>query len=700
MAYRFALAGNPNSGKTTLFNELTGSNAHVGNWPGVTVDRREGLYKRGSEQINVIDLPGIYSLSPYTPEEVIARNFIIDEKPDLVINIVDATNLERNLYLTTQLIELDCPIIIALNMMDQVDKNKDKIDLNRLSKSLGVPVVSISALRNKGIKELMEAALSLAGKPRQGVSVLDHTALKPAIEKAQELVAAKGVNNVAFHAVKLLESDELSIKRVGLQPQDAQMQALEQLVLSASDIGDAEATVADLRYRHIGKELAPALKKSSAKGALSTSDKIDKVLTNRWLGIPIFLGLMWLVFHLTFGEFLFGIDPILTPGSWLVAITETFFEWLNNGAVLLMEALGAVEGGVAYGLVIDGIFAGVGAVLGFLPLVLILFLFLTLMEESGYMARVAFIMDRLLRRFGLSGRAFVPMLMGFGCSVPAIMGVRTLENDRDRKLTMMLIPWMSCGAKYPIYAIFAAALFEKNADLMTFAIYLIGIVTAIVAGIILKNTVFKGEAAPFIMEMPAYHRPRLKSMVIHLWDKAKAYIVRAGTVILASTIVIWFLANFSFTLAQVEANSAESILGVLGNAIKFVFIPLGFASGADGWKAVVAIITGLIAKEAVVSTMGVLYNPGIEGDALEDEGAGAALTASIAASFSPIAALSFMAFNLLSVPCMAAVGALRSEMTDKKFFWFTLALWIVAAWVVSFLIFWGGTGLNMLFNWF
>ncbi|HHX71978.1 MAG TPA: ferrous iron transport protein B [Clostridiales bacterium] len=699
MSLRIALAGNPNSGKTTLFNILTGSRAHVGNWPGVTVDRREGTYKSKKGEANIIDLPGIYSLSPYTPEEVVARNYIIDEKPDMVINIVDATNLERNLYLTTQLLELDCPLIVALNMTDLLEKEKNSIDASLLEKRLGVPVFSISALRGTGVKEMMEGIMKLAGQNRQGNTVLKDGPLADAFLAALKIVEEKKLSNPVFHAVKLLENDSLTLEAAGLTEESHEVATVQKLVAKANELGDGEAAVADERYKSIAKKFVPALKKSSQAG-LNTSDKVDKVLTNRILGLPIFLGLMWLVFHLTFGEFLFGIEPIPTPGTLLVMGIEWLFDWVNEGALWLMDVMGAAEGSLTYGLIIDGVFAGVGAVLGFLPLVVILFFFLSLLEETGYMARVAFIMDRMLRRFGLSGKAFVPMLMGFGCSVPAIMGVRTLENDRDRKLTMMLIPWMSCGAKFPIYGVFAAALFEENADLMTFGLYLIGIVTAVLAGVILKKTVFKGDAAPFIMEMPAYHRPRAKGLFLQVWDKAKGYLVRAGTVILASTIVIWFLANFSFSLRMVEANSAESILGVLGNGIRFFFIPLGFASGPDGWKAVVAILTGLVAKEMVVSTMGVLYNPGIQGDALEDEGAQAALIASISASFTPVAALAFMAFNLLSVPCMAAVGALRSEMRSRKWFWFTILLWIAAAWIVSFAINIIGTGLNSIFHWF
>ncbi len=697
---RIALAGNPNSGKTSLFNILTGSRAHVGNWPGVTVDRREGTYKSKLGEASIVDLPGIYSLSPYSPEEVVARNYIIDDKPDVVINIVDATNLERNLYLTTQLLELDAPVVVALNMTDLLKKEGSSIDVKLLEQRLGVPVFSISALYGTGIPEMMENIMQNAGQKRRGDTILKDGPLATAFDAALKIVKSKNLSNPVFHAVKLLENDSLVLQAVGMTEESPEIKEVNALVAAANPLMDGDAVVADERYKTISEKFVPALKRAKKEGELTTSDRVDKVLTHRFLGLPIFFLLMWFVFHLTFGEFLFGIEPVPTPGSLLTMGVEWLFGYVNDGAVWLMEAIGAAEGSLTYGLIIDGIFAGVGAVLGFLPLIAILFFFLSLLEESGYMARAAFIMDRLLRKLGLSGKAFVPMLMGFGCSVPAIMGVRTLENDKDRKLTMMLIPWMSCGAKFPIYAVFAAAMFDKNADLMTFGLYLIGIVTAIIAGLILNKTVFKGDSGTFIMELPAYHRPRFKSLMLHLWDKVKHYLVRAGTVILASTIVIWFLANFSFSLRMVEANSAESILGVLGNAIRFFFVPLGFASGQDGWKAVVAILTGLVAKEMVVSTMGVLYNPGISGDALEDEGAQAALIASISASFTPVSALSFMAFNLLSVPCMAAVGALRSEMRSKRWFWFTMGMWIVFAWVVSFVINIIGNGLNAVFHWF
>ncbi len=688
MALKFALAGNPNSGKTTLFNELTGSTAHVGNWPGVTVDRKEGRCKVGSQTVEIIDLPGIYSLSPYTQEEVITRNYIVDESPDLIINIVDATNLERNLYLTTQLLETDIPMIVALNMMDQVEKNGDRIDTPALEKALGVPVMPVSALKGTGVKALLERALTVAAEPRRGGTVLSGTEVAGQLSAIIKAVEAAGLKHPVFQAVKLLENDPLpaaSASSLALGEIDAARQA----AAKACGADDFEAWIADRRYRHITGHYAQALKKKKeGAGSLTRSDKVDKLLTNRLLGIPVFLLFMFLVFHLTFGESLFG-TGLPSPGVWLQGLTEELVGWLGGLIESLLTALNASDW--AFGLLVDGIIGGVGAVLSFVPQIMLLFLFLSILEDSGYMARAAFIMDRLLRRFGLSGRAFLPMLMGFGCSVPALMAARTLPNEKDRRLTMMLVPFMSCGAKLPIYSVFAAALFAQSSDLVVFAIYMAGLLIAILSGIVLKKTVMKNEASPFIMELPAYHLPRLKNLALHLWEKLKGYVVRAGTVILAATIVIWFLSNFNFRLQMVDPDSAESILGVIGNGIRFLFLPLGFASGSDGWKAVVAILTGFIAKEAVISTLGVLYNPGIGGDALEDEGAGTALAAAITATFSPLAAVSFMVFNLLNVPCMAAVATLRSEMGSSKWTWFTIGFWFVTAWVVSFLVFNVGT---------
>lgn len=675
---KVALVGNPNSGKTTLFNDLTGSSAKVGNWPGVTVDKKEGKYKKASVPMDIIDLPGIYSLSPYTLEEVIARDFIVNETPDVIINIVDATNIERNLYLTTQILETDIPVVVALNMMDLVAKNKDEIDVKALAKQLGVSVVEISALRGTNVKTLMNE-VSVATQKRTPLNLFKGTSLENTYNALYDLFVSKGFVQPAFKASKVIENDEKMM----------QSEEIKSLLSDIKDImkvdEDSEAVVANLRYEFIARELGNTIVKGKRSEELTTSDKIDKVLTSRILGLPIFVLIMWLIFHCTFSEDFFW-TGLPSLGVYLQGLTEVPIEWLSGVFEGILTNMGASEW--VFGLVINGIIGGVGAVLSFIPQILVIFLFLSILEDSGYMARVAFIMDRVLRKFGLSGKAFLPLLTGFGCSVPAIMGARTLEGERERKLTMMLVPYMSCGAKAPIWALFAASVFSEYGDWMTFGIYMLGIVVAVISAIILKKFVFKGETSPFIMELPAYHFPRLKNLLLHLWEKLKGYVVRAGTVILAATIVLWFLANFDFTLSMVDENGADSILGVVANSIKFIFEPLGFASGEHGWRAVVAILTGLIAKEAVVSTMGVLYT-GLESDEdfMGEDDASNALLATVAATFSPLAALSFMAFNLLSVPCMAAVGALRAEMNDRKLFWFTIGFWIVSAWIISFLIY-------------
>ncbi len=671
MPLKFALAGNPNSGKTTLFNELTGSTAHVGNWPGVTIDRREGRYKGAGEEIDIVDLPGIYSLSPYTPEELIARNFIIEEKPDLIINIVDVTNLERNLYLTTQLLETDCPIIVALNMSDQLEKRKSYIDRAGLEMALGVPVVGISALRSRGTDELMKRAISTARKKRSGHTVLWHTQLDDAITKAYTHLLETGASHPLFKAVKIIEGD------IHVAADDEMKRLRDDL---KKEFDDLEATVADLRYKYITKHFSRCLKTTQNQNELSFSEKADKILTHKFLGIPIFLLFMYLIFHLTFGENLFSIEGVPSPGKLMQGGAEYLIDQLANIVSGLLESAGASDW--TYGLLVDGIIGGVGAVLSFVPQIMLVFFFLSVLEDSGYIARAAFIMDRLLRRFGLSGRSFMPLLMGFGCSVPSILATRTLESDRDRRLTMILIPYMSCGAKMPIYALFAAALFKQHSDFMVFGMYVLGITTAVTSGIILKKFVFKDSVIPFIMELPDYHRPRLRNLLLHIWEKLKGYIIKAGTIILISTVVIWFLANFDITLKMVEQNSADSILGKIGNAIKFIFVPLGFVGKTDGWKSVVAILTGIIAKEAVVSTLGVLYTSAAQADI-----AGDTFIATIAATFTPVSALSFMAFNLLSIPCVAALSALTSEMKSTKWTLFSIAFWVTMAWIVSFLIY-------------
>lgn len=689
MAYTFALAGNPNCGKTTLFNQLTGSTAHVGNWPGVTVERKEGKCKKQGLDISVVDLPGIYSLSPYSPEEVVSRNYLIDGSPDVVINIIDGTNLERNLYLTTQILEIDVPVVVALNMIDMLEKNKDSVDIRGLEKVLGVPVIPISASQNKGINELISAAANASKSKGDARSVIAHSSLGKYILELEEILRRSDTPHPLYYATKYIEQDEQIEEAL---PKSSDVKAY--LKQNQSEIdritdGDPEALSADLRYKFITKSCQPLIKRSKRSNNLTTSDKIDKVLTHRILGIPIFILIMFLMFHLTFSENLLG-TGLNSPGKFLEGLMGTGIEWITGIVESGLIAINASEWAIA--LVVDGILAGVGAVMGFLPLVLILYLFISILEDSGYMARAAFIMDRLLRRFGLSGKSFVPMIMGFGCSVPAISATRTLENEKDRRLTIMLIPFMSCGAKIPIYGLIVPIFFPNHTDIVTTLFYVLGVAIAIICGIILKKTVFKGDVSPFIMELPTYRMPSIKSLGIHLWDKFKGFATKVGTIITVATIVIWFLANFGFDggFGMVEANSASSILGYLGNALKFIFIPLGFASGPDGWKAVVAVLTGLIAKEAVVSTMGQLYTTS-DGDALEDEGAATALAAVIASTMSIPAALSFITWNLFSIPCMAAVGAMSNEMNSKKYFWGTLGFQLVVAWVMSFLVFWIST---------
>ena len=723
---KFALAGNPNCGKTTLFNSLTGSTAHVGNWPGVTVDKREGTYKKLPEQVAIVDLPGIYSLSPYTPEEIVSRNFILDENPDCIINIVDATNLERNLYLTTQLLEIDVPVVVALNMMDAVEQNGDRVDAEALSKALNVPVVPISALRGTNTKALMEQAYRAAHKPRKGSTVLSSGRLGGLVSDAEKELAKSGVKDPLFHAVKLVEADLLEVER---HPAAAAAVAARKAKFDADEFGgDFEAAVADQRYRYISEHFSHAVKKSAGNTGMTKSDKIDRVLTHRIWSIPIFLVIMLLVFHFTFSEnFLllrtFGADisgnesamaffwpdaeakaedilggedvaeeetdaetggeeeaeatGIPSPGVFL----QSWLGYLTDGLLIPGVTLGLENAGAAdwvTGLLCDGLLSGLSAILSFLPQILLLFLFLSILEDSGYMARVAFIMDRAFRRFGLSGKAFMPLLMCFGCAVPGIMATKTLENEKERRLSIYLAPFFSCGAKLPIWLAFAAVMFAGQfGTLVVYSMYLIGIVVAILAAIILKATALKGEAPPFIMELPAYHRPQLRNTAAHLWDKLKHYLVKAATIIAGSIVVIWFLSNFGFAFWRGLVDIEDSIIGQIGNVIKYIFYPLGFAQGEDGWKFVVAAFTGLVAKENVVGTLEVLSS-------------GAGLDAFLATLSNP-AAYSFMVFNLLSVPCMAAVAAASGELQSGKKLWGAVGFWLATAYIVSAVFYWFGT---------
>ena len=707
---RFALAGNPNSGKTTLFNGLTGSTAHVGNWPGVTVDKKEGVYKKCPEPISVVDLPGIYSLSPYTPEEVISRNFILDEKPDCVINIIDATNLERNLYLSTQILEIDVPMVIALNMIDEVEKSGDVLDAKKLEEKIGVPVVEISALKGRGLDELMTRAYEASRTPRKGRTVLDGTSIVHLIGDCKIALEGQKVDNALFHAVKLVELDELEVK---MHPDSAFMVEEFKKTFEDDTFGtDFDAIIADARYKYITKNCSPALvKKVRSADAPSRSDKIDKVLTHKFWGIPIFLLILFALFHLTFSENLLFLGAAL-PEGW-VALEGTAFEGvfgdggINSPGVVLFNLLdlatsslgeaiaGAMEaGGVsewAIGLVCDGMLGGVFAVLSFLPQILLLFLFFSILEDSGYMARVAFILDRIFRKFGLSGRAFMPMIMGFGCSVPAMVNTRTLADEKERIATIRVIPFFSCGAKLPILTAIAGGIGLTfglpHTDRITSGMYVVGIVVAICAVLIMRSTTMKGEVPPFIMELPTYHLPQFKNLMLHLWDKAKHFVQKAFTIILASTIVIWFISHFSWGwnyLPDEQIN--ESILAGVGRLLQPLFTPLGFGSqiGSFGWVFVVAAITGLIAKENVIATFGTLAGCITAGFVADEalEGIDAVASMIGATEIGVPALIAFIVFNMLTIPCFAAVATAKAELGKKRFN-MTLVFWVVTSYVVA-----------------
>ena len=672
MSMTIALAGNPNCGKTTLFNEITGSKQHVGNWPGVTVEQKEGRYKK-DKSVTIMDLPGTYSLSPYSAEEIVARDYIVKQRPDVVLNIVDATSIERNLYLTLQIMETQIPMVVALNMMDEVEARGDKIDCARLSKTLGVPVLPITARSGKGLTELMTAAIETgkAEKVPQKPEVFDD-ALNASIAKLSAAIGGANAEN-EWAAIKLIENDEVVKQTL---PKEL-LASVEELIKEANKAagGDAEAKIADYRYQYISKVVGECVQKQKREHQETRSDRLDKILTNRILALPIFAAIMYLLFACTFSENFLFIEGLASPGVWLAGVVETVWGYIAEGAVGLVEGAGA--SGWAVGLV-TSCFDGVGAVVGFLPLVLVLFLLLSFLEDSGYMARVAFVMDRIFRHFGLSGRSFIPMLMGFGCSVPALMASRTLESEKDRKITMMITPFMSCGAKLPIYAMFVAALFaDGNTTAIVFSIYMLGIVVAIISALVLNKCFFKEETSNFIMELPQYRIPTLKSVLIHGWEKVKGFAVKAGTVIFASTVLIWFLSSFNMS-GMCEMD--DSFLAAFGNGISWIFAPLGFAD----WRASVGVVTGWIAKENIVATFGQLF--GASDEIVEMAMEGEAALPGINEVFTRVSAYSYMAFNLLCMPCFAAVGAIRREMGSWKWTLRAVGFQMAVAYIVALLI--------------
>ena len=666
--WKVALVGNPNAGKTTLFNALTGSNQYVGNWPGVTVEKKEGIAKVGELSFTLVDLPGIYSLSPYSMEEIVARRFILDEKPDAIINIVDATNLERNLYLTIQLLELERPTVLALNFMDEVEKQGVTIDCDRLSARLGIPVIPISARDNYNIDELVRRAhhmmhTGLTLEPDDLYDDFTHAIHHRITEIIHDRCYSVGIPS-HWASIKLLEGDEDVAKTLGLG--ETTRQRIEQIAQeyeSAAPLGDRETMIADSRYRFVEAAVRYAVQKPNREGKKTVTERIDDVVTHKIFAIPVFLLMMLVMFLFTFsgpGKWLgdgmaWFIDGVLTPGvaGWLSAISAP--AWVQ-------------------GLVVDGIIAGVGGVLVFLPQIAVLFLFLSMLEDTGYMARAAFVMDRTLRHFGLSGKAFIPMLMGFGCTVPAVMGARTMENEKDRRMTILLVPFMSCGARLPIYALMTAAFFPAYSGLIVFSIYVLCLVMAVISGIVMKNTLFKGEPAPFLLELPPYRMPTLKNIWLHVWERVRDFLTRAGTIILAMSVVLWFLQNFDTGLRMVESID-QSILASIGGVIAPVFAPMGYGF----WQAAVALLTGLIAKEAVVSSMSLFY-----GFSLTDyAGAGVAM----AATFSPAAALAFIAFCALYTPCVAAIATIRREMNSKRWTAVCLGWQLAVAYVVSVIVY-------------
>ena len=671
MSIKIALAGNPNCGKTTLFNALTGSNQFVGNWPGVTVEKKEGKLK-GHKDVIIMDLPGIYSLSPYTLEEVVARNYLINERPDAIINIVDGTNIERNLYLSTQIMELGIPVVMAINMADVLEKSGDKIHIEKLSQKLGCEVIEISALKGTNIQKAAEKAVSIAKQGKTTTPVHEFAQnVEATIKEVEGMLGADvAEEQKRFFAIKLLEKDDKIAEQMKQVPDvSAKVKALEE----AFD-DDTESIITNERYVYISSIIGDCVTKSK-KGQLSTSDKIDRIVTNRWAALPIFAVVMVLVYYVsvtTVGAILTDWTNDTLFGEWIIPAAQSFFE--NIGCADWLT-----------GLIVDGVISGVGAVLGFVPQMLVLFLFLAFLESCGYMARVAFIMDRIFRKFGLSGKSFIPMLIGSGCGVPGIMASRTIENDRDRKMTIMTTTFIPCGAKLPIIALVAGALFD-GAWWVAPSAYFVGVAAIICSGIILKKTkMFAGDPAPFVMELPAYHWPTVGNVLRSMWERGWSFIKKAGTIILLSTIILWFMMSFGWvdgSFGMLEAEQLDSsILAKVGSILAPLFIPLGWGD----WKMAVAAVSGLIAKENVVGTFGVLFG---FSEVAED---GVEIWGQLANSMTAVAAYSFLVFNLLCAPCFAAMGAIKREMNNAKWFWFAIGYQTILAYVVSLCIFQIGT---------
>lgn len=667
MSIKIGLAGNPNCGKTTMFNNLTGAKQYVGNWPGVTVEKKSGKIK-GYKDVELVDLPGVYSLSPYTLEEVVTRNFMIDERPDVVINIIDASNIERNLYLTTQILELGIPTVIALNMMDVIEKRGDIIDIEKLSKSIGCPVVKTSALKGNGTKEVAMKAIEIAKNNNSNSFNMNFSQeVKDALEDIKNLIKSNNINYLGvteqWMAIKIFERDSDFINKIILD--NNVKEKIESIIIKCEKEfdDDAEGIITGERYEFIGTLVSKVVKKKNTSKH-TVSDKIDKIVTNRILALPIFALIMWGVYYIAVSS----LGAILTDWT-----NDTLFgEIIGENVAIFLENVGTASW--LQGLINDGIIGGVGAVLGFVPQIMLLFFLLSLLEDCGYMARIAFIMDRILRKFGLSGKSFIPILISSGCGVPGIMATRTMENDKDRKLTIMLTTFIPCGAKLPIIALFAGAIFG-GASWVAPVIYFLGIFMIIICGIILNKTKgFKGEAAPFVMELPQYHIPSMKGVLIHMWDRGKAFIIKAGTIIFVACAVIWFTSSFNWTLQMV--NAQDSILASIGKVIAPIFSPLGFGN----WQSAVSTVSGLVAKENVVGTFGVLF--GIA-EAAEDT---QALLTQVGTMFTSASGLAFIAFNMLNAPCFAAIGAIRREMGSWKWMWITVGFQTLTAYIVALVI--------------